>query len=98
MRLPAERFGIAREVQRGRIHKTLTLAGYGSPQGRPGALAKLALQFELLHQVTNANSVHATENTLDEIHDLSVVIEVEGPDLERFSQLEHAIHSVFASL
>src|SRR6266851_4904570 len=96
MRLAAERFRIARGVQRGRFHKTLTLAGYGSPQVRPQPFAKLALQFA--HQVTNPNSVHAAENALDEIPNLSVVIEVEGPDLERFSQLEHAIHPVFFSL
>src|SRR6266851_5750805 len=96
MRLPAERFGVARGVQRGRFHKTLTLAGYGSPKVRHEPFAKLALQFA--HQVTNPNSVHAAENALDEIPNLSVVIEVEDPDLERFSQLEHAIHAVFVAL
>src|SRR5216684_1823861 len=96
MRLPAERFGVARGVQRGRFHKTLTLAGYGSPKVRHEPFAKLALQFA--HQVTNPNSVHAAENALDEIPHLSLVIEVESPDLERFSQLEHAIHPVFVAL
>src|ERR1700722_5697279 len=96
MRSFAKSSVVARFVERGRRHEAFALAGDHVMKAGMQRLGEILV--EIPQEVGDFESVKTTEQTFDVVADLTVTVEFEGLDAQRFGQRQQTVHPVFVAL
>src|ERR1700722_17246319 len=96
VRRAAESPAITWLIQRGRLHEALALAVDNVVKARDQR--QMHLLAEVVGEVGDFKPVEAAEQTIDEIADLAVAVEIEALDAKRLGQRQQPIHAVLVAL